>query len=204
MRVLIADDDCVATAILKRTLEGWGQEVVVANDGSQAWASLERDREISLAILDWMMPGLEGPELCRRIRLDPARAHLYVLLLTMRESHADLVAGLDAGADDYLIKPLNLEEFRVRFKAGLRVVTLQERLSDRVKELEEAAANIKQLHTLLPICSYCKHVRTDQNYWEQVEDYVTEHSGLQFSHGICPPCYDKVLAGLEQPDDDAA
>ena len=201
MRVLIADDDRVTISILERTLLGWGLEVVVANDGAEAWACIERDPLISIAILDWMMPGAEGPALCRRIRSEASHAHLYVLLLTTRESRADLVAGLEAGADDYLIKPFDCEEFRLRFKAGLRAVTLQERLSERVRQLEEAASSIKHLHGLLPICSYCKHVRTDQNYWEQVEDYVSEHSALQFSHGICPTCYDVVIARLDTPAD---
>jgi phosphoserine phosphatase RsbU/P len=199
MRVLIADDDRVMTSILQRTLQGWDLDVIVARDGADAWSCIQRDPQISLAVLDWMMPGTDGPELCRRIRHEEAHAHLYVLLLTTRESRADLVAGLDAGADDYLVKPFDPEEFRVRFKAGMRVVTLQQRLSERVKQLEDAASQIKQLHGLLPICSYCKHVRNDKNYWEQVEDYVSEHSALQFSHGICPTCYDVVMARLDAP-----
>jgi len=197
MRVLIADDDRVTTAILRRTLEGWGLAVIVAHDGAQAWERIEQDPLIVLAVLDWMMPGAEGPELCRRIRQDEGRAHMYLLLLTMRESRADLVTGLEAGADDYLVKPFDPDEFRLRVKAGLRVVALQQRLAQRVRELEEAASNITQLHGLLPICSYCKNVRTDQDYWEQVEDYVSEHSALRFSHGICPGCYDTVMGRLE-------
>jgi sigma-B regulation protein RsbU (phosphoserine phosphatase) len=190
MKVLIADDDRLSAAMLQRRLEGWGLQVVVVPDGAQAWEAIQQDPAISLAIVDWMMPAIEGPELCRRIRLDEAHAHIYLLLVTSRDSRADIVSGMDAGADDYLTKPIDPEEFRVRLNAGLRVVTLQQRLAQRVRQLEEAASNIVQLHGLLPICSYCKNVRTDENYWLQVEDYVAERSALQFSHGICPKCYE--------------
>jgi phosphoserine phosphatase RsbU/P len=120
-----------------------------------------------------------------------------VLLITARNSRTDVVAGLDAGADDYLTKPFDLEELRARVHVGLRVLALQERLNERVAELEEAMANIKQLRGLLPICSYCKRVRGDGNYWEQVEQYIAHHSDAQFSHGICPTCFHNVVEKLD-------
>ena len=196
MKVLVADDDPISSAIMSGRLGSWGLEVVAVPDGALAWAALEREPDISLAILDWMMPVIEGPELCRRIRRDERHAHLYLLLVTARDSREDIVVGLGAGADDYLTKPFDADEFRVRLNAGLRVVTLQRRLAQRVKELEDAAASIGQLHGLLPICSYCKNVRTDQNYWQQVEEYVAERSRLQFSHGICPGCYEAEITRL--------
>ena len=181
-----------------RQLERWGLDVVVATDGQKAWEAIEQDPSIALAILDWMMPGIEGPELCRRIRQDEKHAHLYVLLVTARDSRADIIAGMEAGADDYLTKPFDPEEFRARLNAGLRVVTLQQRLTERVRELEAAATKIVELHGLLPICSYCKNVRTDDNYWQQVEEYVAERSAVQFSHGICPTCFDTEIARIDQ------
>lgn len=193
MKVLIADDDRMSAAMLQRTLEGWSLDVVVAPDGAKAWEAIQQDASIALAIVDWVMPSIEGPELCRRIRRDEAHAHIYVLLVTSRDSRSDIVSGMEAGADDYLTKPIDPDEFRVRVNAGLRVVTLQQRLAQRVRQLEEAASSIVQLHGLMPICSYCKNVRTDQNYWLQVEDYLTAHSGLQFSHSICPKCYEAEI-----------
>jgi DNA-binding response OmpR family regulator len=200
VKVLVADDDRMSATMLERRLQGWGLDVIVAPDGAKAWDAIEHDPEIQLAIVDWMMPSIEGPELCRRIRCDEAHAHIYLLLVTARDSRADIVSGMDAGADDYLTKPIDPEEFRVRLNAGLRVVMLQQRLAQRVRQLEEAASSIVQLHGLLPICSYCKNVRTDENYWEQVEDYVAENSALQFSHGICPTCYESEL-GRKQNDE---
>jgi CheY-like chemotaxis protein len=187
---------------LKNALERLGLDVVVAPDGTEAWAILQRDPGIALTILDWMMPGFDGPEICRRIRRDVSHARMYVILLTSRDASADLVAGLDAGADDYLIKPLESEELRARVQVGLRVHGLQQRLSEQVTELQAALSKVKQLTGLLPICSYCKSVRTDQNYWERVDHYMTQHTDVQFSHGICPACYETVVANLDKEEAD--
>jgi sigma-B regulation protein RsbU (phosphoserine phosphatase) len=197
MRALIADDDAVTAMMLARALERWGLTVAVARDGHDAWQKLQDDPGIGLAVLDWMMPGLDGPALCGRIRNDPARAHMHVILLTSRNERADVIAGIDAGADDYLIKPFDPEELRARVHVGIRILSLQERLNERVAELEEALASVKQLRGLLPICSYCKRVRGDGNYWEQVEQYVAQHSDATFSHGVCPTCYQAALADLD-------
>ena len=197
MRVLVADDDRTATTMLARMLSGWGLDVAVVSDGAHAWEAINTPDPPSLAVLDWMMPTLDGVELCRRIRANERTAHLYVMLLTSRSGRADLVSGLEAGADDYLIKPFDLEELRARVHVGMRVARLQEHLATRVAELQEALANVKQLSGLLPICSYCKRIRSDKNYWEQVDSYVVQHSDAQFSHGICPSCYEGVMADLD-------
>ncbi|MEO6235795.1 MAG: response regulator transcription factor [Vicinamibacterales bacterium] len=199
IRALVADDDRATTALLRGTLQGWGLDVVVADDGDEAWQAIQHDATIRMAVLDWGMPGLDGPAVCRLIRGDATRNHLHVMLLTARESRADLVNGLDAGADDFLSKPFDPEILHARVNVGLRVLKLQATLADRVVELEAALSRVKQLHGLLPICSYCKHVRTDDNYWEQVEHYVAQHSDLQFSHGICPNCYARVMAEMDGP-----
>jgi sigma-B regulation protein RsbU (phosphoserine phosphatase) len=198
VRALIADDDRGGSLILSTLLTRWGFEVASASDGNTAWALLQTEPRPSVAILDWMMPDVDGPEICRRIRADDALKHLYVLLLTSRDSRADLIAGLDAGADDYLVKPFDPDELRARLHVGLRVLSLQERLAQRVDELQQALSQVKQLHGLLPICSYCKRIRSDTNYWQQVESYIAEHSGAQFSHGICPSCFETVMAELDK------
>jgi len=198
MRALVADDDRIATTILSRALTRSQFDVSLAHDGESAWAVIQ-EKAPQLAILDWMMPALDGPALCRRIREDPKTAHMYLILLTSRDSRADVVAGLDSGADDYLIKPFDPEELRARLQVGARVLTLQERLADRVAELEAAVSKVKQLQGLIPICSYCKRIRSDSNDWEQLESYISEHSEAQFSHGICPPCLAIAWADADKP-----
>ena len=101
--------------------------------------------------------------------------------------------GLEAGADDYMVKPCNTQELSARVKVGFRVLSLQESLAERVQELEQALERVKQLQGLLPICSYCKKIRDDSNYWHQVEEYVSTYAEVQFTHGICPACYEKEV-----------
>ena len=191
-RALIADDDPLAIAILTRALAGWHIEPTIARDGEAAWEIITSTDTPKLAIMDWMMPGADGPELCRRIRERPASASMYVILLTSRDRSEDMVAGLDAGADDYLVKPFRAAELRARINAGVRVLGLQERLAQRVDELQQALAQVKQLSGMLPICSYCKRIRSDENYWHQVETYIADRTDAAFSHGICPECFEKV------------
>ena len=198
MRALVADDDRVTAEILSRTLKRWDFDVATVGDGARALAYLRAATVPTLAILDWMMPELDGPEVCRRVRRDLPLANMYLVLLTARESPGDLVMGLDAGADDYITKPFDAEELRARVQVGVRVLALQERLAERVAELQAALVNVKQLHGLLPICSYCKRIRGDDQYWQQVEGYIAAHSDAQFSHGICPTCYAAVSAELDK------
>ena len=198
MRALIADDDRIATEILSTALQRLNIQVAVANDGGAAWDLLTAGDSPSLAIIDWMMPTVDGLELCRRIRQNAAHAHMYLILLTGRDARKDVVAGLDAGADDYIVKPFDPDELRARVQVGVRVLALQERLADRVAELQDALTRVKRLQGLLPICSYCKRIRGDDQYWQQVDSYITEHTDAQFTHGICPPCAEKLLAEIEE------
>jgi two-component system, cell cycle response regulator len=145
VRALIADDDPVTTAILFSALGRWGIDATCASDGAAAWKSLAEGPAPDLAIVDWMMPGLDGIELCRRIRQRPDLACMYVLLLTGRGSRTDLVAGLDAGADDYMIKPIDPEELRARVQVAIRIATLQSRLADRVSNLQTAGEHLARL-----------------------------------------------------------
>jgi DNA-binding response OmpR family regulator len=198
MRALIADDDRIATEILSTALQRMNIDVAVASARGGAWELLTAGDGPSLAIIDWMMPTIDGLELCRRIRQNAAHAHMYVILLTGRDDRKDVVAGLDAGADDYIVKPFDPDELRARVQVGIRVLTLQERLADRVAELQDALTRVKRLQGLLPICSYCKRIRGDDQYWQQVDSYIVEHSDAQFTHGICPPCSQKLMAEIDE------
>ncbi len=193
MKILIAEDDPVSRRVLEAVLRKWGHEVVVTSDGRTAFEMLQGPGSPQLAILDWMMPEMDGPEVCRRLRALAGSESTYILLLTAKGTKQDIVAGLQAGADDYLIKPFDQSELQARLQVGQRILSLQTRLSDRVIELEEALTNVKQLQGLLPICSYCKKIRDDQNYWQKVEYYIADHSEIRFSHGICPDCMETVV-----------
>ena len=193
VRILIAEDDAVSRTVLERTLRGWGHEVIVTRDGDEAWAGLLADDAPQLAVLDWMMPGLEGPEVCRRVRALARPVPPYLILLTAKGQTGDVVAGLDSGADDYVTKPFDRAELRSRLRVGERVLGLQQGLADRVQDLEAALGKVKELRGLLPICAYCKAVRDDQNYWHRVETYIAANSAARFSHGICPGCWKDVI-----------
>ena len=196
MKTLIAEDDSVSRRLLQAALQKWGYEVTVTTQGREAWDALQQPGAPSLLILDWLMPELDGVEICRRIRASEALKSSYVILLTSRGSKEDIVEGLEAGADDYVTKPFDHGELRARVQVGARVIGLQNALAERVRELEEAIASVKTLQGLLPICCYCKKIRDDGNYWHRVESYIAGHANVRFSHGICPDCNDKLKAEL--------
>ena len=128
MKVLIAEDSVVSRHILDATLRRWGFDVVVATDGKQAWHELRKEGAPRLAILDWMMPGLTGPEVCRRVRALNEPLYTYLLLLTSRNLKQDLIEGMESGADDYITKPFDPHELKARLRAGRRSLDLQEEL----------------------------------------------------------------------------
>jgi two-component system, cell cycle response regulator len=136
MRILIADDDEVSRCKLEALLSKWGYEVISVADGTSAWEALQHENSPRLTILDWMMPGLDGSEICRQLRQSSKGAYVYVLLLTSRVGKEDIVAGLEAGADDYLGKPFDTQELKVRLRAGQRIIDLEEAL--RVQATHDA------------------------------------------------------------------
>jgi diguanylate cyclase (GGDEF)-like protein len=128
MRILIAEDDPVSCHMLKATLSKWGYEVIVARNGLEAWNVLQSPECPPLAILDWMMPEIDGVQLCRKFRELKKEPYVYVLLLTAKSRKEDVIEGIEAGADDYLTKPFNRQELKVRLRAGVRIVELQAKL----------------------------------------------------------------------------
>jgi two-component system cell cycle response regulator len=143
MRILIADDSIVSRHLLDATLRKWGYEVVVACDGLEAWNALKQEDAPRLAILDWVMPGLTGPEVCKRLREhskgSSSQAYTYLLLLSSKSQREDLIEGLESGADDYLTKPFDQHELKVRLRAGIRIIDLQRELLAAREELREQA-----------------------------------------------------------------
>jgi two-component system cell cycle response regulator len=148
MKVLIADDSATSRILLRSALQRWGYEVVVAENGAQALEILNRPDSPSMAILDWVMPHMTGPEVCRKIRETHREPYTYILLLTSKNTKNETVEGLDAGADDYVVKPFDEHELQVRLRAGKRIVDLQTDLLRAREELRERAN--KDLLTMLP------------------------------------------------------
>src|ERR1700737_1615827 len=128
MRILIAEDDAVQRRLLESCLTKWTHEVVLAQDGTEAWSILQTEAPPLLAILDWMMPGMDGLQICQELRRSPDRPYVYVLLLTAKSKKQDLLPALEAGADDYLAKPFDAQELRARLETGMRILRLQEQL----------------------------------------------------------------------------
>ena len=128
MKILLADDEPIARTMLEHWLAGWGYEVTLARDGESALQALKDDTELRLLVVDWVMPKKDGIEVCKAIRGGPQEPYVYIVLLTAKDDKSDIIAGLDAGADDYLVKPCNPLELKVRLRAGRRVIELQEQL----------------------------------------------------------------------------
>jgi len=195
MKVLLAEDEAVSRRLLSVHLAKWGYEVVMARDGAEAWVQLHQHPDIEMAVLDWMMPELDGVELCRRIREDLEDRLVYVLLCTARAGVDDVVQGLDAGADDYVVKPLKQQELRARLRVGVRTVNLERALRRRIAELDAALREVRTLQGMLPICMHCKSVRDERDVWQRLETYIEEHAEVEFSHGLCDKCMQELYPG---------
>ena len=188
MKALVADDDVTTRTLLTRALSTWQYEVIPVSDGSAAWSVLTGPEAPGLAILDRLMPGMEGTEICRRLRQREMEEPTYIIMLTVRRESQDIITGLDAGADDYITKPFEMNELRARVNVGRRVLALQSRLATRARELQEALDSIRTLRGLLPICSFCNKVRDEGGHWQRVDVYLQRNSEARLSHGLCPEC----------------
>jgi phosphoserine phosphatase RsbU/P len=191
MKILIAEDDATSRSILEIFLSKWGHEVLTACDGRDALDILLQKDAPRLAVMDWMMPEIDGLEVVNHVRKMNPDNPPYIILLTAKSTKSDIIAGLEAGADDYMSKPFDPGELRTRIRAGQRIISMQSSLSAKIEELHQAMSQIKTLKGLLPICSFCKKIRDDQGYWNQLENYISEHTNADFSHGICPECLEE-------------
>jgi DNA-binding response OmpR family regulator len=196
MQVLIAEDDPISRKLLEVNLTRAGYEVIEAADGGQAWRALSTEGAPKLAVLDWMMPEMDGIEICRRVRADETMGYIYLILLTAKSRQEDRAEGFRAGADDYLTKPFEVQELRARVAAGQRIIELQCALEAKVTQLREALGHVKQLQGLLPICMYCKKIRDDEYTWHQLEAYIERHSDAAFTHSLCADCMKQHYPGL--------
>ncbi len=179
MKILAIDDDPVAQLVLEASLKSLGHEVTLANHGVEAWEKLQV-QPVRVVVSDWQMPQMDGLELCRRIRGRQGREYVYFILLTQHsateENHQ---AALEAGVDDFLTKPIDLRELKLRLHVAARIL--------------EYTKQVRELESILPICGYCKKIRDDQDYWQQIEGYLHARTGTVFSHGCCPDCFQSKL-----------
>jgi sigma-B regulation protein RsbU (phosphoserine phosphatase) len=178
MNILLAEDDNVSRRILAAQLGEMGYEIQEAEDGLLAWEAFQNAKP-HLVITDWMMPNVDGPELCRRIRNWRGSGYTYIIILTALDRNQGYLDGMNAGADDFITKPANIGELHARLKVAQRILSLQKHVS--------------KLEGLLPICPRCKKIRATRDKWEPVESFIMKHSDALFSHGICPECYETVI-----------
>lgn len=181
MKIIVAEDDLISRERLRAALIKMGHEVEAFPDGKAAWAALQHGNA-RVVISDWMMPEMDGIELCKRVRKRRGNDYVYFILVTaLRTETTDYDKALEAGVDDFLVKPLNTDSIWRRLHVAKRIL--------------HYTVQIRQLKDLIPICMYCKKIRNDSDYWENIENYIHTHTGSDFSHGICPHCYDLYMSG---------
>ncbi len=179
MKILIAEDDLISRKLLITTLEQFGHRVVAFENGLDAWNAYN-EIPYRVIVSDWLMPKLDGLDFCRRVRERPQTDYTFFVLLTAnvygKESYME---AMRAGIDDFLTKPLDRDQIWMRLRVAERILRY--------------TTQISQLESMMPICSYCKKVRDDNNYWQQVETYISQRTGANFSHSVCPSCYNEVV-----------
>ena len=178
MKILIVEDNSVSAAVLEAALVKLGHQPTRAPDGIMGWDAFLCD-PVRVVVSDWLMPGLDGLELCQRIREQGGEYVYFILLSAQESSGGNLEQAIKAGVDDFLHKPVKIDELRMRLHVAERILNY--------------STQVQQLESFIPLCSYCKKVRDDKNYWSQIESYINTRTGSQFSHGVCPDCYDRVL-----------
>lgn len=204
MRILIAEDDATSRIVLATVLTKDGYDVTATDDGGAAWEVLQNPDAPRLAILDLMMPGIDGLELVRRVRAIPSVAPPYLIIVSTKSEKVDVIAALDAGANDYLTKPFDPGELRARIEVGRRMIEMRFELNQKVEELEQALAEVRTLKGIVPICANCKNVRDDQGYWNRVETYLHEHTDADFTHAVCPDCMKRLYPQFKDDDSEPA
>ena len=188
MKLLLCEDDRASRRLLESVLGGWGFSVTSTQDGNSAWQVIQGEDPPRLMLLDRVLPDLDGLELCRRIRVEPLLSSAYIIMLTSLSESSDIVAGLHAGANDYVVKPFDRDVLHARLQVGVRMIELECAAALRLQQLEQALEQVKRLEGLLPICFHCKCIRTDHDPWKTIEQYISEHSDARFTHGLCPAC----------------
>lgn len=201
-RILIVDDVPENIQVVAGILAKESFQLSAAMSGQQALEVMRRSLP-DLVLLDVSMPGMDGFEACRSMKADPATAEIPVIFLTGRASQEDILQGFAAGGVDYVSKPFNHPELLARVRTHLSLRKLVELERKGRQQLEESLAKIKQLSGLLPICAHCKRIRDDQGYWNRIEQYLSSHAEVEFTHGICPDCARALYPEVFQKEEKA-
>ncbi len=175
MKILVVDDDIVSQVLLTEQLQDLGHDVSVASDGKEGW-SIYRAKNPRIVVTDWMMPNVDGLELTRMIRADDRDSYTFIIFLTILRGKGSFLEAMNAGADDVITKPFDSEQLAARLRVAERILGMQH--------------EIRQLHAILPICSYCRRIRQDDDTWISIEKHIKQKTDTAFSHGICPECYE--------------
>ena len=201
-KILVVDDDLINMQVISAALKD-KYDILTALNGHDAISRL-KEHKPDLILLDVMMPELSGFDLCSIIKSDTAFADIPVIFLTALDTNEGELRGLELGGIDYIAKPFNLSLLRLRVSNHIalkeRNDTVKEQrdlLARRNEELAAALARIRTLEGIIPICMYCKKIRDDKDVWNQLEQYISDHSEARFSHGICPHCAVEQLKILE-------
>ena len=186
-RILVVDDEEMLLLYLSKRLKKHNYDVVTCLSGEEALEKVKAF-DFDVVILDVILPGIDGYEVCRRLKSDKKTSGIMVLILSVRKTVEERLKGYEVEADDYIIKPYDLEELLAKIRILLRLKNALDERNRFIHQLQEALSKVKTLSGLLPICSSCKKIRDDKGYWNQIEDYIREHSPANFSHSICPEC----------------
>jgi len=189
VKILIAEDELTTRMLVQVSLENWGYRVESVVNGQQAWSALKRKDAPSIAILDWEMPELDGPEVCRKVKEMGKENSPYIILLTGRDSNNDIVEGFDAGADDYMTKPFNNNELQARVRVAERLVRTQTSLTESVAELKEVLNHLEMIREGVAVCHSCwKIFNGDDGNWYTLEESAGDHADSRFFQAVCPDC----------------
>jgi CheY-like chemotaxis protein len=199
--IMVVDDDPAVLSATARIVKNAGYPVIKASSALECETLLKKQKP-DILLLDVVLPDMEGPYLSKKIKSDPDHKDTHIILLSgMKTSSDHKSEGLDDGADEYMARPVSNRELVARINAAARIVAAEKERDRVILELKDALAKIKKLSGLLPICSYCKSIRDDKGYWNQIESYIKKHSEADFSHSICRACAEEHYPGLEIYDE---
>jgi DNA-binding response OmpR family regulator len=192
MRVLIADDDPGIRGGIAAQIKADGFEAVPCGNGAEALQWLTGGDAPPIALVDWVLPDCSGVDVCRMVRGAGNQSVPYIIMLTVKREPRDVAEALDAGANDYVTKPFSMMELRARIRVARRVAELQQALQRQVNRAETARREVSQLTGLIPVCSRCRQVRDDADYWQELERYFSAHADTRVTRGVCPTCSAKL------------